>query len=755
MFTPASASNSKPPHLDSVGVQPFGRCTSRHFALSLLLGLLLLSLGRGAPVNPLQGIHTARESGDYEGALDLLNRFETSQPELFALNNLDYLKARLLIDSGRIETGIALLAALDWRESLLGDSILVALLERAPDPLSPARRPHLLAFLENYPGHPSWPRWALAYADALKEHNQVLEAVEWYDRVWRAGVGSPSRRAALEHARSHLPRNHPAEAIRDLQNLIKKSTKDDVALQAVLDLHDLLPLAESSESGIRQRVNILVSNRRTKMARDYLDYLLGKFPRSLSAPQYRYLVARSYVFDGQLEKAYEGYRECYAEFPSADRGIFCKYQAGNTALRKLSYPTAIQEYREFLSAHPTHRRANRTYYNLADSYRWWGKDGEAEKTALRALEKFKGAAGRQFHYYLTRLYVEQKRFAEALHQLSYLDKLSSRSLPSGVTREEIQYFKGISLIQTERKETAQDAFRSGSEGRPNYFGYLCRDRLGERVGGDSSETEWEPRLVSPRPFYTNRAEIPSPTSRSLARIRELLFLGLIDEAAREIRRAGAGAFSDTNVYLFNLAHFSDKGGLPRESLEAAERLLNSRFRGTWPDQLPLSVQRLVYPRHYWPLIEEAARTYNVDPYLLLAIIYQESRFDPNAKSVASARGLMQFLMAPARRLARELVIPVPEEDDLYAPDLSIRLGAYHMKKLLRRHGDSVAEALAGYNGGSSNAKRWTAKGNQSTAEQFIANIGFRETKLYVLKVLGNYMTYKTLYESSDVETGEP
>ncbi len=730
------------------------RPASYNGAVSLILSLLLLALARDVLDNPLPDVHAARESGNYQGALNLLNRFETREPELFHLNNLNYLKAQLLIDSGRTEAGIKLLANLDWRESLLGDSILVALLESASDPLTRARRSELIAFLENYPEHPAWSHWALKYADLLKKETNLAQALAWYDRVWRAQSGPDSRRAALEHARLHVPRNNSPEAIRDLQNLIKKNAKDDVALQAVLDLHKLLPLSESAESGLRRRVNVLMSNRRTRLARNYLTYLLETFPRSLSAPEYQYLMARSYVFDGQLERAYEGYRQCYAEFPSTDFGVFCKYQAGNTALRKLSFTTAVQEFREFLSTHASNRRAGRVYYNLADSYRWLGQDKKAEKTALEALEITRGSQRKQFHYYLMRLYVEQTRFEEALQQLSYLDKLSSRSLPSGVTREEVQYFKGISLIHTAQEAKAQDAFHTGSSGRPNYFGYLCRERLIASSKSVSSTKEWEPSLLTPRPFHRSQEQVLTQTSQPLARIRELLFLGLVDEVALEIRRAGSSAFSDSHVYLFNLAYFSDMGGLPQESLQAAERLFNSRFRGTWPDQLPTTVQKLVYPRHYWQLVEKEAYANTVDPHLLLAIMYQESRFDTEAKSVASARGLMQFLVGPARTLAKELTIPVPEAADLYKPDLSIRLGAYHIKKLLHRHDNSVAEALAAYNGGSSNAKRWARKGNQLNTEQYIANIGFRETKLYVLKVLGHYLTYKKLYESTQVEVGK-
>ncbi len=95
----------------------------------------------------------------------------------------------------------------------------------------------------------------------------------------------------------------------------------------------------------------------------------------------------------------------------------------------------------------------------------------------------------------------------------------------------------------------------------------------------------------------------------------------------------------------------------------------------------------------------------------------------------------------------------PTAADLYRPDLSIRLGAYHLKKLLERHGGSIERALAAYNGGSSNVERWAAKGSQTEPDHFISNIGFRETKLYVLKVLGNYLTYQNLYSSPSTKVG--
>ena len=659
---------------------PGRRSDSYNTCVLQIIGLLFLFLFPVAAENPMPSVRAARAAGDPETALDLLAKHEKNHPELFELNGLAYLKARLLIESGHSREGEALLSVLDWRKSLLGDSILQARVEARQERPFGEWRSELKDFLEHYPGHPSWSQWALTCADSLKEEKELDQALEWYNRVWRAGAGSQARRAALEHARLHLPRNQPAEAIKDLQNLIKKNEQDDAALQAALDLHELQPPSRSSESGLRQRGRVLMNNRHTRLARDYFKYLLDKYPKSLSAPQYRYLLARSYVFDGQLEKAFESYLQCYNQFPASDWGIFCKYQAGNTALRKLSYPSAAREYREFLAAHPTNRRAARVYYNLADSYRWLEDDEKAEKTALQALQTVKASERNQFHYYLTRLYVEQQRYQETLQHLSHLDKLSSRRLPSGVTMEEIQYFKGLCLIRTGEEGRALDAFREGGSGRPNYFGYQCRAHLQDKESVEPQKSEeWLKQLLAPRAFYGSAEEVPTQRPQALTRVRELLFLGLTSEAARAIKRTGPKAFPNVDAYLFNLAFYSDQGGLPRESLLAAERLLNSRFRGTWPDQLPEPVQELVYPRHYWSLIQKEGLRSQVDPHLLLAVIYQESRFDPGAKSVASARGLMQFLESPARRLAEELSMSPPTAADLYRPEVSIRLGAYHLK----------------------------------------------------------------------------
>ena len=278
-----------------------------------IIGLLLLSLVPVAAENPMPRVRAAQAAGDPEAALSLLEQHEKNHPEIFERNRLAYLKARLLIESGRGREGEALLSELDWKKSLLGDSILQALIEAKQERPFGQWRSELKDFLEHYPGHPSWSPRALTYADSLKEEKELDQDLEWYNRVWRARAGFSARRAALEHARLHLPRNQPAEAVKDLQNLIKKNEQDDTALQAALDLHELQPPSRSSESGLRQRVRVLMNNRHTGLARDYLEYLLDKFPKSLYAPQYRYLTARSYVFDGQPHIHHIGPQKCLPE----------------------------------------------------------------------------------------------------------------------------------------------------------------------------------------------------------------------------------------------------------------------------------------------------------------------------------------------------------------------------------------------------------------------------------------------------------
>jgi soluble lytic murein transglycosylase len=107
---------------------------------------------------------------------------------------------------------------------------------------------------------------------------------------------------------------------------------------------------------------------------------------------------------------------------------------------------------------------------------------------------------------------------------------------------------------------------------------------------------------------------------------------------------------------------------------------------------------------------------------------------------------MQFMYPIAQDLANELAIPKPTVEDLYRPELSIQLGCYQIRRMLDRFGDSIEKALAAYNGGPGNVERWEEKlSRPNDVALYVTNIGFRETKLYVLKVLGDYHSYRAVY----------
>jgi peptidoglycan lytic transglycosylase len=135
-------------------------------------------------------------------------------------------------------------------------------------------------------------------------------------------------------------------------------------------------------------------------------------------------------------------------------------------------------------------------------------------------------------------------------------------------------------------------------------------------------------------------------------------------------------------------------------------------------------ERLWYPLEYKQIVRGHARNYDLDPALVAAVIYQESKFKADARSSSGAIGLMQLLPDTAKGIALHTGGSRFEVADLYDPEINVRYGAWYLRHLLRKYGDERI-ALAAYNAGQDNVDRWLAAGG---------DIAFPETRHYVDRV---------------------
>ena len=146
-------------------------------------------------------------------------------------------------------------------------------------------------------------------------------------------------------------------------------------------------------------------------------------------------------------------------------------------------------------------------------------------------------------------------------------------------------------------------------------------------------------------------------------------------------------------------------------------------------------ERLRYPLAYQQIVRGHARHYRLDPALLAAVIYQESKFRPDVRSKSGAVGLMQLLPATAKGIAIHTGGTRFRVDDLYDPELNVRYGAWYLRHLLDRYGDEET-ALAAYNAGQENVDRWRREGG---------GIRFAETRHYVSRVEQLKRIYRDAY----------
>lgn len=188
-----------------------------------------------------------------------------------------------------------------------------------------------------------------------------------------------------------------------------------------------------------------------------------------------------------------------------------------------------------------------------------------------------------------------------------------------------------------------------------------------------------------------------------------------------------------NEFLVYLVTLNNLAGSHQAAFQMLSELSGRSFSGLFSSY----GQKLYFPTSHLPLIRSMSEIAKVDPLLIISVVKQESAFNPEAVSVANAYGLMQIIPPTARDLE-----PGINTVELFEPSQNVKLGARYVRQLLNRYRGNIIAALAAYNAGPGNSDRWIRETRpNSTLDEVIEQISFKETREYVQSILRNYFWY--------------
>jgi soluble lytic murein transglycosylase len=372
----------------------------------------------------------------------------------------------------------------------------------------------------------------------------------------------------------------------------------------------------------------------------------------------------------------------------------------------------------FAETHADHPRAALAVYLVADARQDQRRRREAEAlyasiAARWPTEEYAGRARLR----LAELAVAKGDPAGARQW--YQDEIAAR----GPHRRAAQYFLGAALAEAGDSAAALRAWRAlAYEDSIGYYGTVTRTLLG-----------------LPLPVLSGRASRALPGSAlavSLDRL-DLLVQALPGEEAEALAAFLAHQERPVQEQLA-LAHALNERGFMVRGVALGWRAAE---RHTLHDR---DVLEAVFPWPFRGVVRAEARKLGLDPYLLAAVIRQESMFRPDVTSRAGARGLMQLMPGTAAQTASRLGVAW-DEGLLAVADANLHIGAAYLGALLRQYDGEVVPALAAYNAGGRPVARWLRYPEASDPARFVERIPYVETRGYLRSVLRNRALYAALY----------
>lgn len=567
----------------------------------------------------------------------------------------------------------------------------------------------------------SFPRAAEArrvLVDALDAAGRWKEALTVLDASRSAGDAIAGARLAAKHADAEGARRRLVEAL-----LAPAAADDAPALIAAID--GLPSAAPRFTAGERPKLAAVgrgyLEDGSPQMAADVVRLARPAGAPSAATPAEALVEAEALLRLGRISEARtalmrarqgdaatrDGARYMDARI-DAEQGRYAGFRAGLSALSQRG-------------ASPWRQRA------LLDLAR--AVEGVPSLATLEAYRRYRAAAGDGADplALLREAWAafELGRTSEA--EAGFSRAMARREAPGGV-RVTALYWRARIAEAAGRSSHARELFAQVVDEFPNhYYGMLAAQRIGASRPAAAPDPE-------PLKDLTALGE----SKRWLIAGRQLASVGLWDDASPFYRAALDGAAGGRMAIAVEAASAARQAASLSDAVSFAQRAVGDRDRAR-PETVPLSLWRLLVPAPSAQAITRAAQENGFEPSLVAAVALQESAFNPLAVSSAGARGLLQVMPAVGRELAGRLRLKGFDANDLFDPEVNLRLGCAHLKDYVRRFG-SLPPGLAAYNGGPTRVARWTSP-RPKDDERFVERIPIPETRLYVKRVLTGARLY--------------
>jgi peptidoglycan lytic transglycosylase len=578
---------------------------------------------------------------------------------------------------------------------------------------------------------------ALRLAECEESLGDQSAALDIYERLSKTKTTAPDD-VLMRMGRAAKSAGKPDKAAEAYSRVVYEFPFGESATAAAAEL-DSLPVAPPTFGSTRYKLELgrgerLFGAKRYSAARPIFENL-----RRLASGDDRELIelriAECDFFLKHARAARDGVKP-YIEKASRQGEALYFYAIATRELGDQS--EYFRTVRRIVSEFPEQSWAEEALNNLATYYIVQDDDDQADATFRELYQKFPG--GRYAERAAWKIGWWAYRNAQYADTVAAFESAAAR-FPRSDYRPSFLYWAGRAHEANGDRTTADFRYSLVATDYLNsYYGRLAVGRL-----TDHGLHAPQRRLVVDSPGGpSDDGAAPSasvPPNETV--VRMLLALDLYDQALDELKFAQR-AWGDSSVIQATLGWIHNHRGDLRAGINAMKRAY-PQYLAAGGEQIPSEVLKVLFPVSYWPLIKRYSAERQLDPYMIAALIAQESTFTADVKSSANAYGLMQLLPSTGRQYARSLQISRRfSVGMLKTAETNIKMGTAYFADLVRQFGD-VHYALATYNAGPNRVARWISERPGIGRDEFIDDIPFPETQNYVKKIIGTAEDYRRLY----------